>query len=305
MDIRRIKLHPRLHASRRYFIIPDGPRLAVAGLVTAATNVVNAFADRKEDAVNQPSRVFWIDQIGLPGTVTSLLVLYGMAVAASVLLGPLFMLVLAVGIFNSIFYSVRPLRFKARPLASLVSFSGAVGLSFLSGVAVMGSVNLLNPVFLLLTYFMFTYGTVKNLPDYSGDKKAGTRTSATIFHSLANAVRFSGILVFTPYILLTAFIAAGSLAPIYLADLGMGLIFAIIFFQMLRAKSSQELEKTHTFGFFYAISFILFTLVLTSPTLASIIVILSAYLWTLLVSRVSLDSRVENRDWEKPRRKKT
>src|SRR2546426_309244 len=261
MDIRRIKLHPRLHASRRYFIIPDGPRLAVAGLVTAATNVVNAFADRKEDAVNQPSRVFWIDQIGLPGTVTSLLVLYGMAVAASVLLGPLFMLVLAVGIFNSIFYSVRPLRFKARPLASLVSFSGAVGLSFLSGVAVMGSVNLLNPVFLLLTYFMFTYGTVKNLPDYSGDRKAGTRTSATIFHSLANAVRFSGILLFTPYILLAVFVAAGSLAPIYLADLGMGLIFAVIFFQMLKAKSSQELEKTHTFGFFYAISFILFTLV--------------------------------------------
>src|SRR6266550_1293670 len=227
--------------------------LAVASLVTAATNVVNAFADRKEDAVNQPSRVFWIDQIGLPGTITSLLVLYGMAVAASVLLGPLFMLVLAVGIFNSIFYSVRPLRFKARPLASLVSFSGAVGLSFLSGVAVMGSVNLLNPVFLLLTLF----------------------------------------------------IAALSLTPIYLADLGMVLIFAIIFFQMLRAKSSQELEKTHTFGFFYAISFILFTLVLTSPTLASIIVILSAYLCTLLVSRVSLDSRVENRDWEKPRRKKT
>ncbi len=279
--------------------------LAVAGLVTAATNVVNAFADRKEDSVNQPSRVFWIEQIGLPGTITSLLVLYGMAIAASILLGPLFMLVLAVGIFNSIFYSVRPLRFKARPLASLVSFSGAVGLAFLSGLSVTGSINLLNPVFLLLTYFMFTYGTVKNLPDYSGDKKAGTRTSATIFHSLANAVRFSGVILFTPYVLLAILVATGSLGPIYLADLGMGLIFALIFFQMLKARSSQELEKTHTFGFFYAISFILFTLVLASPTLSSIIVILSAYLWTLLVSRVSLDSRVENRDWEKPRRKKT
>jgi len=266
---------------------------------------VNAFADRKEDSVNQPSRVFWIDQIGLPGTVTSLLVLYGIAIAVSILLGPLFMLVLAVGIFNSIFYSVRPLRFKARPLASLVSFSGAVGLAFLSGLSVMGSVNLLNPVFLLVTYFMFTYGTVKNLPDYSGDKKAGTRTSATIFHSLGNAIRFSGILLFTPYILLATLVATGSLASIYLADLGLGLIFAAIFFQMLKAKSSQELEKTHTFGFFYAISFILFTLVLASPTLASIIVILAAYLWTLLVSRVSLDSRVENRDWEKPRKKKT
>src|SRR5207302_8661036 len=136
-------------------------------------------------------------------------------------------------------------------------------------------------------------------------KEAGTKTSGTVFHSLANVVRFSGILGFPPYILLTAFIAAGSLTPIYLADLGMGLIFAIIFFQMLRAKSSHELEKTHTFGFFYAISFILFTLVLPSPTLASIIVILSASLWTLLVSSVILDSRVENRDWEKPRRKKT
>src|SRR5207244_10811540 len=126
-----------------------------------------------------------------------------------------------------------------------------------------------------LTYIIFTYGTVKDLLDDAGDKNAGTRTSATIFHSLANAVRFSGILVFTPYILLTAFIAAGALTPVYLADLGMGLIFAIIFFQMLRAKSSQELEKTHTFGFFYAISFILFTLVLTSPTLPSLIVILA------------------------------
>src|SRR5260370_11945082 len=131
---------------------------------------------------------------------------------------------------------------------------------------------------------MFTYGTGKNLPDYSGDKKAGTRTSATIFHSLGNAVRFSGILLFTPYILLTTFIAVGSLAPIYLADLGMGLIFGVIFCVMLKAKSSQELEKAHKFVFFYALSVILFTLELTSPSLRSIITILSAYLWTLLVS---------------------
>src|SRR5260370_14217198 len=129
------------------------------------------------------------------------------------------MVVVAVGIFNSIFYSVRPLRFKARPLASLLSFSGGVGLAFLSGVSVMGSINLLNPVFLLVTYFMFTYGTVKNLPDYSGDKKAGTRTSATIFHSLGNAVRFSAILLFTPYILLIKFIPVASLHPTSLSHL--------------------------------------------------------------------------------------
>src|SRR5438309_11400143 len=97
--------------------------LAVAGLVTAATNVVNAVADRTEDAVNQPSRVFWIDQIGLPGTIPSLIILYGMAVAASVLLGTLFILVLAAGIFNTNFCSVPALRFEASPLASPVTVS--------------------------------------------------------------------------------------------------------------------------------------------------------------------------------------
>ncbi len=267
-----------------------GLGLAVAGLVTAATNVVNAYADRREDAVNQPSRVFWVDEIGTHGTLLSIIVLYTLAFAASLFLGPLFMLVLAAGVFNSIFYSIRPLRFKARPTLSLVSFSGAVGLAFLSGMSIVGPINLLNPVFLLVTYFMLTYGTVKNLPDYSGDKKAGTRTTATVFRSMGSAVRFSGILLFTPYLLLTAMIATGLLAPIYLADLGMAAILAMI-------------VKTHTIGFFYAISFLLFTLVLASPTLVSIIVLLSAYLWTLLVSRVSMDSRVEKRDWEKPRRK--
>jgi len=87
------------------------------------------------------------------------------------------------------------------------------------------------------------------------------------------------------------------------ADFGMALILTVLFEKMMKAKSSQEFERTHTIGFFYAISFILFTLVLSSPTLGSIVIVLSAYLWTFLVSRVSMDSRVEKRDWEKPRRK--
>src|SRR6058998_4185344 len=272
--------------------------LAVAGLVTAATNVVNAFADRKEDAVNQPRRVFWIDQIGLPGTITSLLILYGMAVAASVLLGPLFMLVLAVGIFNSIFYSVRPLRFKARPLASLVSFSGAVGLSFLSGVAVMGSVNLLNPIFLLLTYFMFTYGTVKNLPDYSGDKKAGTKTTATVFGNIRRAVKFTTIILISPYVFLVGLTITGFLPAIYYAELILTPLLIFILHNMWTARSSEGFEKMHTYGFFYAISFLLFTLVVSSPSLKSLGVVISAFLWTLLVSRIHIDSRIESRDWE-------
>ncbi len=281
-----------------------GIGIAVASLVTAATNIINAYADRKEDATNQPQRLFWLGQIGSRQITASLVLLYSISTALALYLGPFFTLVLGIGIFNSIFYSLPPLRFKAKPLASLLSFSGALGLPFLGGLSVRGSLDLLNPMLWLLTWFMFTYGTVKNLPDYFGDMKAGIRTSATIFKNVKKAVLFSGTLLSTPYIVLVALVALGFLGPIYIADLVLVPLLIFIFIEMLKARDSAGLEKAHTLGFFYAISFLLFTLVLTSPTIQSLAMVLVAYFWALTVAKVSVHSRVEYRDWEKQRRKK-
>ena len=281
-----------------------GIGIAVASLVTAATNIVNAYADRKEDATNQPQRLFWLGQIGSRQIATSLVVLYSGAAALAVYLGPLFTLVLGFGILNSIFYSLPPLRFKAKPFVSLVSFSGALGLPFLGGLSIRGSLDFLNPMLWLLTWFMFTYGTVKNLPDYFGDLKAGVRTSATIFKNVRKAVLFSATLLSTPFIFLVGLVAIGFLGPIYIVDLALVPLLIFILSEMLRAKDSAGLEKAHTLGFFYAISFLLFTLVLTSPTLQSLVMVLVAYFWALVVAKISVHSRVEYRDWEKQRRKK-
>lgn len=280
-----------------------GIGIAVASLVTCATNIINAYADRREDATNQPQRLFWLGQIGSRQITAFLVILYSSAVALSVYLGSLFTLVLGVGILNSIFYSLPPLRFKAKPFGSLASFSGALGLPFLGGLSVRGSLDLLNPMLWLLTWFMFTYGTVKNLPDYFGDMKAGIRTSATIFKNVKKAVLFSSILLSTPFILLMALESVGLLAPIYIVDLVLVPLLAFVITEMLRAKDTAGLEKAHTLGFFYAISFVLFTLVLTSPTLLSLVMVLVAYVWTLTVAKVSVHSRVESRDWEKQKRK--
>ena len=95
-----------------------------------------------------------------------------------------------------------------------------------------------------------------------------------------------------------ALVISGILNPIFLIDLGLAGILGIIVAGIFKAKTSEDLEKTHTYGFFYAISFILFTIVLASPTLISILIMLAAYLWTLLVSKINFDSRRENRDWE-------
>ena len=78
---------------------------------------------------------------------------------------------------------------------------------------------------------------------------------------------------------------------------------ALIVNGMWKAKTPEGLEKAHTFGFFYAISFLAFTLVLSSPTLQSLTAVTGAFVWTLLVSQVKVDSRIEKRDWEKRRNK--
>ncbi len=244
-----------------------GLGLLIASLVTGATNIVNAHADRKEDVVNQPRRVFWLDQMGRKAAVGSIIVFYGVSAALSIYLGLAYMIVLAIGIFNSVFYSLPPLRFKSRPFPSLVSFSGAVGLAFLAGTSVTGNISVMSPMLWLVTYFMFTYGTVKNLPDYWGDKKAGTKTTATVFSNIRSAVKFSTILLISPYILLLGLTVSGLLPSTYYLDLVLFPLLLFILYTMLKAKTGEGLEKAHTYGFFYAISFLLFTLVISSPSL--------------------------------------
>ncbi len=271
--------------------------IAVACLITAATNIINAYADRHEDSINQPARVFWINQVGQRGAVVSSILLYAAASYIALFLGPLFLLILSLGIFSSSSYSLPPLRLKARPLPGLIAFSGAVGLPFLSGLAAHGALDLYNPLLWLTTYFMFTYGTVKNLPDYLGDRKTGTRTTATMFRTVREAVLFSGALLYTPFIVLVALVAARMLPPVYLLDIGFATLLTLIFRQMWRARDPQHLERAHTLAFFYAISFLLFTLVLTIPSIESVIVVTVSLLWTILVSKINIDSRVERGGW--------
>ncbi len=272
--------------------------IMAACLVTASTNLVNAFADRREDLVNQPSRALWLERIGPLEVLAVAFVLYAIAEAVSITLGSLFMIVLGLGILDSVFYSLPPLRLKANPIRSLVSFSGAVGLAFLGGMSINGSIDIFNPFLLLCTYFMFAYGAVKNLPDYHGDKRASIKTSATVFPTIGDAIVFSSVLLFTPYLLLIGLILAGVLGTIYLFDLGFCVILSLIIREMRLTMTPQGLEKAHTIGFFYAISFLMFTLVLMAPTLFTLGVVVGAYSWTLLVSKVNVDSRAEKRDWE-------
>lgn len=254
--------------------------------------MINAYTDIEEDLINNPIRVEWINQIGKENLVNAIIITYSLVIALSLPFEPLFTLIVITSVFDSIFYSLPPLRFKRHPLTSLISFSGAVGLPFLAGLAAINKFDLTNPQFILFTSFMLTYGTVKNIPDIQGDLSAGLRTTATIFGDFKKSVKMNTILLMLPYVTLLYFIITGRLDRIYFLDfifLGFPIYWA---YMNLETYTRAVKEKLHTQGFMYAVSFLLFNLILSYPPLISLTVSSLILFSIFLVNKFGIDSRL-------------
>jgi len=264
--------------------------IMIFALGTAATNLVNAYTDVEEDSINLPQRAEMVKQLGRRNLVHVLWSLYPLIVIASSTISPLFLLIVAVAEVDSIGYSLPPLRFKQHPVTALLSFSGAVVLPYVAG-AVAAEASPFSPLLLLLGSFMFAYGTVKNIPDIIVDAKAGLKTTATISASLKRTVETSTILLLTPYLLLTTMIALDLLSRTYIIDLIFLPFLAYWSLGNAKATDAQTLEMLHRFGFVYAVSFILFNIVITYPSQASLVIGLSTLVYITAISRLSLDSR--------------
>jgi 4-hydroxybenzoate polyprenyltransferase len=266
--------------------------IGIFALLTGATNMINTYTDREEDRVNNPIRIVWTKQLGLQNLLISTVAIYLTVFCLSFLLGLNFVFVVTIAVFDSIFYSLQPLRFKQHPVTALLAFSGAVAFPFLAGIVVAYNIiDLTNPFFVLFSVFMFAYGTVKNIPDYLGDKIAGLKTTTTAFESYRMAIRVSTAILLTPYALLGYMVLSESIAMFYLLNLPL-MIFPLFWgYSNLRTTKREISEKIHTYGFIYAISFLLFNLVLTYPTIHSIVVSVCVYSIIYLINKYEIDSR--------------
>ena len=268
------------------------------GILTGATNLINAHTDRSEDAINNPQRLAWLERIGRRNVVLAIVAFYLASFLLAIPFGSVFMAITAVAIFVSLFYSLHPLRFKRHPVLALISFSAAVGLPFLAGLAAADLFNPFNPLFIALTYFMLTYGAVKNIPDYAGDRAAGLKTTATVFTSLKHAINANVALSISPFLVISGLVSVGLLETVYLLNLallGFPIYFAIA---NHRATSKAVYERVHTLNFAYAVSFILFNYLLTVQTYVSIGIALSIIAFIFLVSKLKVDSRNDEIDLE-------
>jgi len=265
--------------------------VAIFSLLTGATNMINAYTDMSEDAVNNPFRTTWIRRLGVRNLVLSIVITYSLAMMLSLPFGLPFTSVIMISIFDSIFYSLPPIRFKNHPVTALLAFSGAVGLPFLAGLTVINKLSLINPYFIIFTLFMLTYGSVKNIPDFLGDQSAGLRTTATIFKDFRKAVKASAIILLSPYLLLLLFIGIGIMDRLYLLNVPFMAFPLYWAYRNLKTDGREVMEKLHTYGFIYAVSFFLFNLLLTYPSFISITITMFVLSIILLMTKLNIDSR--------------
>jgi len=265
----------------------------VFALGTGATNMINAYTDMAEDSVNNPFRLDWIRRYGTARLIRATLAAYCLVALLALPLGLAFTSVVLLAVADSVFYSLPPVRLKKNPITALLAFSGAVGLPFLAGRAVVGSLRLLDPWFYLFTIFMLTYGTVKNVPDFLGDDLAGLKTTATAFKDFRKAVTASTMLLLAPYLLMILFIGTGLLDRIFLFDLCLLLVPLYWARENVRSNRREALEKLHTLGFLYALSFLLVNLILSYPTFTSVAITVSVSFVVLVVYKLNVDSRME------------
>lgn len=267
--------------------------MAVFALGTGATNMINAYTDKSEDSVNNPFRLNWIRRFGITNLTRAIIATYSLTILLSLPLGLAFTSVVFLSIADSVFYSLPPIRLKKNPITALLAFSGAVALPFLAGRVVIGRLRLLDPWFYLFTVFMLTYGTVKNVPDFLGDELAGLKTTATAFKDFRKAVTVSTVLLLAPYLLIVLFVVTGVLDKVYLLNLSLLVVPLYWAHENVQSNRREVLEKLHTLGFLYALSFLLFNLILRYPAVISLTITVSVYFVTLLVTKLNVDSRME------------
>lgn len=265
--------------------------LAVFAVWTAGTNLINAYTDVREDEINLPDRVATVDCIGRDLVRNVALLCFAFSVVASVLVDLRFGALVVIAVLDGYFYSMPPLRLKARPVASLVSFSGAFGFPLMGGYLLASDSTAVPPIIWLLTYWFLTYGTVKNLPDYHGDLTAGLRTPATVFDTQRDAILFASIVLLSPFPLIVSFALTGVIALKYLLLLAFCPVLTVVLHKSLGGDSFEELEIAHTEGFFYAMSFVAAFLLLQRISVETSTLTVVPFALLFAIHRFGVDSR--------------
>lgn len=257
----------------------------------AGVNLINAYTDIKEDKVNLPHRYKMVKNIGYKKVFYISLLLFSLTSIVTSFMPMWFLITYLIAVFIAIFYSMPPLRFKSRSIIGMIVFCTPVLFPLIGTWSLFDSIYNIPSIIFFLGYWFITYGTIKNLPDYEGDKKIGIKNSATMFSTRKEAVNFAVIILLSPFLILPFLILSNFIElKFILLFLWLPLI-AIICSKALKAKNFETLEKLHTYGLIYAVGFLSLTVLIVSFTFYSLIFLVLALFILFLILKTKFDSR--------------
>lgn len=266
-----------------------GLTISLIGVVNV--NLLNAYTDQEEDLINLPHRVAMLDRVGEKNLIAVIAVLYGAATLLTVAMPFWYKVVYIVSAFDAIFYSLPPLRLKGGPISSLVSFAGAVFLPAVGAWTLENDIMSTPAVIIFLGYVFLTYCTLKNIPDYDGDRLAGLRTSATIFSSKKKASYAATALLLSPYPLLVALTSLGIIETKFNVLLWLLPVIGYIAHGIIKAETYEVYERFHTLGLIYVVAFLVSTLLIISPSLNTLGLIIGLLAVQSVILKAKIDSR--------------
>jgi 4-hydroxybenzoate polyprenyltransferase len=279
-------------------------------------NLHNTATDLSEDSHNLPGRVFLVAQLGYTRLLRFCTVLGAAMLAGAITLGAHFAIFMAIAVAGLHQYSAPPVRSKGRPLLGLWVFAQAVVFPFLFGwttapgtmlstllraiaapllgnapapEAALRSYRYLAMWFFLTLWFM-AKGTVKNLPDFEGDRAAGVRTSATVFASRREAALASMSATVVVYALLPVLVLLGLEAP-RVAFAALWLAPAAFNSARLVRAGREEANQILKVDMLISSGFIATLLLLVAPSSISVAFVVAGALALFGSDLLGLDSR--------------
>lgn len=297
-------------------------------LIGFSANLHNAYTDIEEDVNNLPGRIFILAKYGYKNLFRTLVIMDIAMFLLSFFLGWCFVVFMVLAILGLQQYSFPPYRTKNKPLIGLWVFAQAVVFPFVFGWAIkpepLNAVvfpailfgehvlewNQLIPraftdrfdpvaitgrkylgMYFFLTLWFMAKGLYKNVPDYIGDKMAGVRSSATIFHNQRNAALFASAATIFVYMMLPFFIWQGALLP----RAGFALIWIIPVLVSCRnlanATTQMEGNRCLKYDMLISIGFISTILLLQFPQLFNFVYFAIGIIILVASDILNVDSR--------------
>jgi 4-hydroxybenzoate polyprenyltransferase len=286
--------------------------------IGASANLHNSAIDLHEDSRNLPGRVWLLAKLGQRSLLVACRVLAVVMLIGGFALGPhfaVFMSLAAIGLHQ---YSAPPIRSKGRPLLGTWVFAQAVVFPFLFGWTTEPG-NMLSTLFLsmgahlgvaappppdqawqswrylamwaFLTLWFMAKGTFKNVPDYTGDRAAGLRTSATIWSSRREAALVATGATLGAYGSLLLLGATGLESPRAMLSLLWIVPIVSNCRRLIKAPDSASANSVLRTDMLLSSGFLATLLLLIVPTERSLAVVLAGAALFLVSDTLGIDSR--------------